>query len=1112
MKIAGYFAIVTGICACLHGKAQSPRQFYSIQSPNSATLKGSIESPVSLNTGKAGVSIPLYTIQQKDIKVPIALSYNSNGVKPDMHPGWVGLNWGLQTGGVITRNIKGIPDELYWRSDFALTIDGDNQGSVTVPYGYFYNYPVNASANWDSNQQITNLAKAGMEPNTAWVEAEPDEFVFECGEYSGKFFMDHNGFIRVQGRPDIKVEGEIIYNVPLFDATKPLDVNDPSTFTSVDIAFYVSGPGGGQYPVYRFSRIRKAILMGFKITTPDGLQYEFGMWGKPYSNTDTFDEVEFTSDMFGQFLFDEIFTTWHLTKITAPNNEFVEYIYERGHPVMQMGRNFSFYKAGGSAPAKGFLGFLFGDVSASTSEAKEELSGRFIRPTYLKRIETNLSTIEFITSVTNELKYNYAAITWEILDRSRFYDTDYLAPGFFSRLMLGIQYPNPNPLAYPPGIVDWGNNEYTIFRHDGLVEDLYFNNLKWYKLDKVKITSKSTNTVLAEWNFTYNNVSNERLQLLSLQETGKNGTSLPPYVFEYDQSKTLPSYNAFLIDHWGYFNNRLAQVNINDNASLDNYKNLREPVAEFLYAGSLVKVTSPAGGVKQFVYEPNKYKAIVTRNTDTGSFSVSQLGTEKIGGGLRIKQVIDKFGAGSPDVTTTYTYGDGLLMGDVQYYWPTYNGRLLNGNVYTSTRFVTESLLPVSENPGGGAVTYEQVTETKTGNGRTVHLFTGFTASPDVHGTSIDAQKTPYSPFTSRGFERGLPKEIQQYDESGTMLLSETYDYLANPGFSSDFIRAVNSRGIAMFGATQVNVIEGTAYKHFLHPFQNIRKTTKVLDKTSGIFQTTIQDFAYDTDPSPNNDNQLKQVKQINSAGDEQVINYKHPLDFQVNDGVAELTGINALKTSRIWKQVLTEETLTKRVGESQYLISAYLLNTFTKTTQGFPVADAIYRLGISSPVSSHSTVIGPSALTLDSRMIKEVTFNKYDNLGNLQQFTPLDGVPVTLLYGYRQSYPVAEIKNTSYQTVLGVLGQTAIDQLNALNPGTDAQVRTQLQPLRSATALSSALLTTYTYSPLTGMTSTTDPNNITTYYEYDNLGRLKLIKDHNQHVVKMVEYNYKIR
>ena len=52
--------------------------------------------------------------------------------------------------------------------------------------------------------------------------------------------------------------------------------------------------------------------------------------------------------------------------------------------------------------------------------------------------------------------------------------------------------------------------------------------------------------------------------------------------------------------------------------------------------------------------------------------------------------------------------------------------------------------------------------------------------------------------------------------------------------------------------------------------------------------------------------------------------------------------------------------------------------------------------------------------------------------------------------------------------------------------------------------------MTTYTYDPLVGVTSETDANNVTTYYEYDDLNRLRLIKDQHRDIRQRYQYVYK--
>lgn len=52
------------------------------------------------------------------------------------------------------------------------------------------------------------------------------------------------------------------------------------------------------------------------------------------------------------------------------------------------------------------------------------------------------------------------------------------------------------------------------------------------------------------------------------------------------------------------------------------------------------------------------------------------------------------------------------------------------------------------------------------------------------------------------------------------------------------------------------------------------------------------------------------------------------------------------------------------------------------------------------------------------------------------------------------------------------------------------------------------ARMNSTTYDPILGKTDECDENNRITYYEYDNLGRLRMIKDEKKNIVKMYEYN----
>jgi hypothetical protein len=83
-------------------------------SPVAAAIQRYGDYPVSSHTGIPDIKIPIYTIEAGDIKIPIYLSYHGAGTQLSDLEGttnYVGLGWTLQTGGVISRNINGLPDE-----------------------------------------------------------------------------------------------------------------------------------------------------------------------------------------------------------------------------------------------------------------------------------------------------------------------------------------------------------------------------------------------------------------------------------------------------------------------------------------------------------------------------------------------------------------------------------------------------------------------------------------------------------------------------------------------------------------------------------------------------------------------------------------------------------------------------------------------------------------------------------------------------------------------------------------------------------------------------------------------------------------------------------------
>lgn len=145
-----------------------------------------------------------------------------------------------------------------------------------------------------------------------------------------------------------------------------------------------------------------------------------------------------------------------------------------------------------------------------------------------------------------------------------------------------------------------------------------------------------------------------------------------------------------------------------------------------------------------------------------------------------------------------------------------------------------------------------------------------------------------------------------------------------------------------------------------------------------------------------------------------------------------------------------------------------------------------------------------------DSGQVR-IIYHKYDVKGNPLYITKDDGTKIVYIWSYGGQYPVVEIKNASYEDVMNILDTNLLVMIqNTENPA-DETLETMGNSLRAN--LPYALVTTYKYKPLIGINEITDPSGITTYYEYDSLGRLKrtYLKDESnqEKTLQIYDYNY---
>lgn len=193
---------------------------------------------------------------------------------------------------------------------------------------------------------------------------------------------------------------------------------------------------------------------------------------------------------------------------------------------------------------------------------------------------------------------------------------------------------------------------------------------------------------------------------------------------------------------------------------------------------------------------------------------------------------------------------------------------------------------------------------------------------------------------------------------------------------------------------------------------------------------------------------------------------------------------------------------IEKEVYINSTEVEHYKLNYRTKTLE---LTDEDTTIIIDFPY-----IYSADKANCDDVFFKEMRYEEYDSHFNIVQMTPKGlGPSKVFLWGYNYTSLIAEIDNSTLSEVLEALHSinsniTYLDDLQTLNDNSLEILFSQLRRI-----LSNSLITSFTYYPYIGTRSKTDPNNITTYFYYDALGRLQFVKDNEMNILKRMIYNY---
>ncbi|MES2734503.1 MAG: hypothetical protein V4714_22335 [Bacteroidota bacterium] len=1079
------------------------------------------------NNGAPNVSIPLYEIKTKELSLPLSLSYDATGIKVSQEAGNVGLAWNLNAGGIINKSIRGMEDNslsTFWTYTYPAMQKGFNPGSNFDDY--------------DLAMKIINKQVDGM----------PDLYMYNFNNYSGRFIYGQAGTKYLIPQKKLKIEtygtseftGIPYYKITAEDGTKYYfgEVGKSTIRTSYSVS-----TSGYTWYLTKIESVNSTdeITLEYEDTfyehfptVGQSVRMNMGSNCDLYKQPQTYGPSSATnlnslSRLRGK----------QLSKITFQEGT-VEFNLDWDRQDKRGEESFVRNPKVDGLTIKNKNGQVIKTISFDYDYYnKENTKTRYIKRLRLDAVRFCHTCEPSDPSYAYRFSYNTTPLpplNSNSVDHWGYYNNqpnETVIPTYPEEKK-GICFPKPPYClcATETSLVRFNGADRTTdptYVKAGMLEKVEYptggNTQFVYQAHEIKSTtylaslsSSSTSVHLA------NDALNGRLGEEYSEMVDVPAISSDKLCAEFKVSYSyypLPSHDHN-VQKWSAGGKLVEVLNEEEDTyktikSLGlNYKNTSEKFAVLLEPGKKYRLI-----VYSYLNGASVNGSLIFKHSPVIATQRNYIG------GVRLQKKVIEDPLSGKKIVTAYQYGQPYYIS------PTYqNSQYEYG---TTASMCGEPCLGVIDDDEGGSSGYARthylnLTANQAGVDNQINYdkITTLDGENGENGKTISHYIVNWQQREHTAFSWQIGQVLDQtvYSASGKELSKTVNDYNYDDPGNGTQENCLNANctilGVEVSNMGQHPCLFGASQGYFssYSKFFSIRtyldvpewfylkKTTQTaFDQASNSSLETITDYTYS---NPTHLQLTQKATTTSTIGKKIVTTYTYPADYAgiVTGSLAQMQGAKHMHNAVI-------ESLTKvQQGDETKVLGGTFLTYEDIDTN--PMDDRIILVPtkaqvveLNSPKLDFVSSLATGTAADNSYQDKQSL--KYNALtGNLQEVKLANNITTTYLWGYQHTYPIVEVKNATYQQVAIALAISPAIRFEdeSGNPLADADMRANAILLRQR--LPQAMLTSYTFDPLIGMTSSTDVAGVTTFFEYDAFQRLKLAKDQDGNIIKHYVYHYK--